>query len=132
MNELNALTDLLYTPGQPMAGSDMSDEDAIVYARNYFPQGGYCIVREWIWIDLDASEELRAALAKTQRQPVMLYAHHVVCDVKRRWDAGDFVRTSPLHAFENDFHFKTLNTTYLLLGGGTRKLATAETMARIF
>ena len=132
MNELNALTDLLYTPGQPMAGSDMSDEDAIAYARNHFPQDGYCIVREWIWIDLDASEELRAALAKRQLQPVILYAHCVVFDGKRRWDVGDFVRTSPLHAFEKDFHFKTLNTTYLLLGGGTRKLATAETMARIF
>lgn len=132
MNELNALTDLLYGPGQPMAGSEMSDEDAIAYAWNHFTHGGYCIVREWIWIDLDVSEELRAALAKTQRQPVLLYAHNVVFDIKCRWDVGDFVRTSPLHAFEEDFHFKTLNTTYLLLGNGIRKRANAETVARIF
>lgn len=130
MNELSALADLLYGPGQHMAGSDMSDEEAMAYARSNFPFGNYCLVRGWIWIDLD--EELRAALAKTQRQPVLLYAHNVVFDIKRRWDVGDFVRTSPLHAFEEGFHFKTLNTTYLLLGNGIRKRANAETVARIF
>lgn len=132
MNELKALADLLYGPGQQMAGSEMSDEECMVYARSNLPSGNYCLVRGWIWLDLDVSEELHAALAKTQRQPVLLYAHNVVFDIKRRWDVGDFVRTSPLHAFEEDFHFKTLNTTYLLLGNGIRKRANAETVARIF
>lgn len=115
-----------------MAGSDMSDEDAMTYARSRFPRGDFCLVREWIWIDLEASEKLRAELAKTRRLPVILYAHGVVFDSNRRWDVGDFVRTSPLHAFEEGFHFKTFRTVYLLLGAGTRKHARAETMARIF
>jgi hypothetical protein len=132
MNELKALADLLYGTGQHMAGSEMSDEEATAYARSNLPFGNYCLVRGWIWLDLDVSEQVRAALAKTQRQPVLLYAHNVVFDIKRRWDVGDFVRTSPLHAFEEDFHFKTLNTTYLLLGNGIRKRANAETVARIF
>lgn len=129
---LDAMTDLLYGPGQHMAGSDMSNEEAMTYARNSFPRGDYCLVREWIWIDLDVSDQQRAELAKTKRLPVIIYAHGVVFDSNRRWDVGDFVRTSPLHAFEKGFHFKTLNSTYLLLGAGVRKHASAESVARIF
>jgi hypothetical protein len=129
---LDAMTDLLYGPGQHMAGSDMSNEDAMTYAQNSFPFGNYCIVRDWIWIDLDVTDEQRSELAKTRRLPVILYAHGVVIDSERRWDVGDFVRTSPLHIFEEGFHFKTRHTVYLLLGAGTRKQASAETVARIF
>jgi len=132
MNELSELTDLLYGPGQPMAGSEMSDEEAMTYARSRFPNDCYCIVRQWIWIELDISDQQRTELAKTQRHPSMLYAHKVVFDSEHRWDVGDFVRTSPLHTFQEGFHFKTLNTTYLLLGAGTQKLAKAETVAQIF
>lgn len=132
MAELGAMTDLLYGPGEPMAGSEMSNEEAMAYANSRFPFGNFCLVREWIWIGLDVNETQRAELAKTQRQPVILYAHGVVFDSERRWDIGDFVRTSPLYAFEEGFHFKTLNSTYLLLGAGTRKHARAEVVARIF
>lgn len=132
MTELDSLTNLLYGPGEPMAGSDMPNEEAMAYANSRFPYGNFCLVREWTWIDLDVSTEQRAELAKTQRQPVIIYAHGVVFDSERRWDIGDFVRTSPLYAFEEGFHFKTLNSTYLLLGAGTRKHANAEVVARIF
>lgn len=131
MDELSALDDLLYGPGQPMAGSEMSDEEAMNHVRHNFPYGYYCIVRQWIWIDFDVSDEQHAELEKTQRQPVILCAHSVVFDIQRRWYVGDFVRTTPLCAFEEGFLFKTRNTIYLLLGEGIRKRATAETVARI-
>lgn len=115
-----------------MAGSEMSNEEAMAYADSRFPFGNFCLVREWIWIDLEVDDTQRAELGKTQRQPVILYAHGVVFDSERRWDIGDFVRTSPLYAFEAGFHFKTLNSTYLLLGTGIRKHASAEVVARIF
>ncbi|WP_438709472.1 DUF6957 family protein [Stutzerimonas stutzeri] len=59
------------------------------------------------------------------------YAHTVIYDSERRWDVGDFVRTSLLHQHDG-FHFRTLNTTYLLLGPGTRMRASAEAAASIF
>jgi hypothetical protein len=132
LNELSEINDLLYGPGESMPGSEMTDEQAMAYAQKTFPRGDYCLVREWIWIDLDVSEQQRAELAKTKRLPVIIYASRVVFDSNRRWDVGDFVRTSPLHAFEKGFHFKTLNSTYLLLGAGVRKLANAESVAHIF
>ena len=35
MNELNAITELLYGAGQPMVGSAMTDEQALAYAREH-------------------------------------------------------------------------------------------------
>ena len=132
VSELSEMNDLLYGPGESMSGSEMTDEQAMAYAQKTFPHGDYCLVRQWRWIDLDVSEQQRAELAKTRRLPAIIYAHGVVYDSNRRWDVGDFVRTSPLHAFDKGFHFKTLNSTYLLLGAGVRKHASAEVVARIF
>ncbi|MCY1379952.1 hypothetical protein D9M69_677220 [compost metagenome] len=56
----------------------------------------------------------------------------MIYDSARRWDVGDFVRTSPLYRFDEGFLFKTLNSIYVLLGPGQRKRATLETVGRIF
>lgn len=131
MDDLQTITDLLYSPGEPMPGSTMTDEQALVFARNRFPYSEFCLVRHWRWIDLDVSDAQRVELEKTQRQPVILYAHGVVYDSSRRWDVGDVVRTSPLSVFEEGFVFRTLNSTYVLLGDGQRKRAALETVGRI-
>ncbi|MNR62874.1 hypothetical protein D3C85_1850110 [compost metagenome] len=62
---------------------------------------------------------------------MILYAHGVVYDSARRWDVGDVMRTSPLSVFEEGFLFRTLNSTYVLLGDGQRKRAALETVGRI-
>lgn len=131
MDDLQAISDLLHGPGEPMTGSTMTDEQALAFARQRFPYSEFCLVRHWRWIDLDVSDAQRVELEKTQRQPVILYAHGVVYDSARRWDVGDVVRTSPLSLFEEDFLFRTLNSTYLLLGDGQRKRASLETVGRI-
>lgn len=114
-----------------MTGSLMSDDEALTYARQLFPGGSYCLVRDWSWLDLEVTESERLQLAKTRRQPALIYAHTVIYDSERRWDVGDFVRTSLLHQHEG-FHFKTLNTVYLLLGPGTRIQVSADAIASIF
>jgi len=114
-----------------MSGSGMSDDEALAYARQYFPGGNYCLVRNWRLLDLVVTESQRLLLAKTRRQPALIYAHTVIYDSERRWDVDDFVRTSLLHQHE-DFHFKTLNTVYLLLGPGTRIQVSANAVASIF
>jgi len=132
VDELNAITELLYSPGEPMSGSPMTDEQALAYAREHCWRTEFCLVRQWLWIDLDVAEAQRIELAKTQRQPALIYAHSVIYDSARRWDVGDFVRTSPLYRFDEGFLFKTLNSIYVLLGDGQRKRATLETVGRIF
>lgn len=132
MDELHAVTDMLYGLGLPMPGSGMTNEEALAQMRERVPMAGFCLVRDWIWIDLDVTDEQRALLEKTRRQPVILYAHTVIYDSARRWDVGDFVRTSPLFSFDEGFLFRTLNSTYVLLGDGLRKRAALETVGRIF
>lgn len=131
MTKANQLTNLLYEPGEVVPGSGMTDEEALTYARENFPHGGFCLVRDWIWVDLDVSEEQRLQLTQTKRQPALIYAHSVVYDSARRWDIGDFVRTSLLCQFTDGFKFKTLNSTYLLLGPGTRKHSSLEVASSI-
>lgn len=114
-----------------MDGSSLTNEDALAFARRSFPRSDFCLIRDWAWIDLDVTEEQRELLAKTRRRPTIIYAHTVIYDSNRRWDVGDFVRTSPLHAFHQGFLFQTLNTTYLLLGDGVRRRAALDTVGRI-
>jgi hypothetical protein len=131
MTDLSPLAQLFPGISLPMLGNSMSDEEALSYARKRFPHGSFCLVRNWLWLDLDAPEEIHQNLAASQLQPAIIYADTVIYDSERRWDVGDFVRTSPLHNFEDDFLFSTLNTTYLLLGPGQRKRTNIENVARI-
>ncbi len=131
MTTLGEVVAALYSTGEPMSGSGMSDDEALAYARQHLPHGNYCLVRNWRWLDLEVTESQRLLLAKTRRHPALIYAHTVIYDSERRWDVGDFVRTSLLHQHEG-FHFKTLNSIYLLLGPGTRIKASADAVASIF
>ena len=131
MDDLQTISDLLYGPGEAMTGSTMTDEQALAFARERYAFSEFCLVRQWLWIDLDVTEAQRVELEKTHRQPVVVYAHSVIYDSARRWDVGDVVRTSPLCSFEDGYLFRTLNSVYLLLGDGQRKRAPLETVGRI-
>lgn len=132
MRELHEITDLLYGDGIPTPGSKVSQEEAVRIVRERHPYAEYCIVSNWRWVDLDVTPEQRDELARTNRQPVVIYAHTVIYDSQRRWDVGDFVRTSYLHKFEDGFIFQTLNTIYILIGDGIRTRANLDTLWRIF
>lgn len=131
MTDLSPWAQLFPGIGLPMPGSSMSNEEALSYARQRFPHGSFCLIRSWLWLDLDAPTEILQNLAASHRQPAIIYADTVIYDSERRWDVGDFVRTSPLHHFEDAFLFRTLNTTYLLLGPGQRKRTSIENVACI-
>lgn len=132
MKQLNEVTELLFSSGSPMAGAMVSQEKAVRIVRERHPYSEYCLISDWRWIDLDVTSAQLNELARTNRQPVVIYAHTVIYDSQRRWDVGDFVRTSYLHKFEDGFIFKTLNTIYILIGDGIRTRASLETLGRIF
>lgn len=132
MQQLDEVTELLFSSGSPMPGAKVSQDEAVRIVRERYPYAEYCLVSRWRWIDLDVTPEQRNELARTNRQPVVIYAHTVIYDSQRRWDVGDFVRTSYLHKFEDGFIFKTLNSIYILIGDGIRTRASLETLGRIF
>lgn len=132
MAELQELTDLLFNTGIPMPGAKVAQDEAVRIVRERYPFAEYCIVSDWVWIDLCVSPEQLELLQKTNRQAVVIFADTVIYDSRRRWDIGDFVRTSLLHKFEDGFIFQTLSSVYILLGDGLRKSASLETVGRIF
>lgn len=132
MKELHEITDLLYGDGIQMPGAKVSQDEAVRIARERHPYSEYCLISDWRWIDLDVTSAQLNELTRTNRQPVVIYAHTVIYDSQRRWDVGDFVRTSYLHKFEQGFIFQTLSTVYILIGDGIRTRASLETLGRIF
>ncbi|VXC54394.1 conserved hypothetical protein [Pseudomonas sp. 8BK] len=132
MKELHEITDLLYGDGIPMSGSKVDQDEAVRIVRERYPYAEYCIVTDWRWIDLDVTPAQFEELARTNRKPTVIYADTVIYDSSRRWDVGDFVRTSFLHKFEDGFIFKTLNSIYILVGNGVRKRAALEVIGHIF
>jgi hypothetical protein len=132
MDILQAVTELLDEGGISMLGPEMADEVAIAWARACRPSMSFCLVRRWIWIDLEMPEPVLAELQRTGRQPVMLYSHQVVFDSLGRCQPGDWIRSTPLVAFRDGYLFETANTRYLLLGRGLRKSAQLSTVLRIF
>ena len=131
MEKLVELSALLYEPGEAISGSAMSNDEAKAYVRERAHNKEYCIVRDWIWIDLDVTEEEASILEKTRRQPVVIYAHSVIFDTARRWDVGDYVRTSFLYAFHEGYMFETMNSIYVLLGDGIRKRTSLDTLGML-
>ncbi len=132
MKKIAEIVELLHGAGEVMPGAPMSNDEAVNYVLARRSQAVYCIVRDWVWIDLDMGEAQSTLLQHSGRLPVIAYASTVIFDSARRFDVGDFVRTSPLVSFEENFLFKTANSIYLLLGEGQRKRAALTTVARIF
>ncbi|MGK4361526.1 DUF6957 family protein [Ectopseudomonas chengduensis] len=134
MDALDKVSALLYGAGEVMPGIEMSWEQARerVVARDRSLWMAYCIVRDWIWIDLILTEEEQAILRPSGREAVMLYAHSVLYDSERRFDVGDWVRTTPLVSFSEGCFFLTSNTLYVLVGDGQRKQAEFSTVMSLF
>lgn len=128
MDKLLAVMTLLDDQGEPMAGIEMSLDEA--KARCGFAQAlpfARCVVRDWIWIDLVLKEKDRVAVRAAGQEPVMLYGT-VVLDSAGRFDPGNWVRTTLLVSFSEGCLFRTRNSLYVLVGDGQRKRATLETV----
>ncbi|WP_341303242.1 hypothetical protein [Pseudomonas sp. TMP25] len=130
MSELENITSLLYGPGEVMKGIDMTWEQArdCVLLSDHSCWVPYCIIKDWVWIDLSVTDHEREQLLAAGIQPVMIYSHSVLFDSARRFDVGDWVRTSPLVTFTEGCFFRTRNSLYVLVGDGVRKRADLSTV----
>ncbi|MNZ95032.1 hypothetical protein D3C78_1141590 [compost metagenome] len=132
MDDLDTITDFLYGPGAPMAGSAMSDDEALAKVAQHFPGRPFCLVRQWIWADLQLTEAERAVIARSGLQPVMMLAHAVVFDSRGRCPPGGWVRSSLLKSYSDGCFFETGNTIYVLLGMGCKKTARPSVVLKVF
>lgn len=122
---------LLGELGVELSGCELSLEDAILAARKYYKHLPLCVVEEWIILDAIVTDAERAKVIAAGCQPMFLFAHKVVHDEQRRFEAGDWVRSSMGTTFKEGFIFATRNTVYVLLGLGQRKPSSIEAIFSI-
>lgn len=118
--ETGLVEDVLYGPAQMLGGSRLGDDELIQLAREEFVGRPFCIVRNWMIIDLMLPGEQENEIGKQGLQPSVLYVHHAVFDSEARITNGDSFITS----YQKDFHgcfFESKDKLYILAGRGARK-----------
>lgn len=123
MATLEEIAQLFYGEGEALPGWSGSQEDLISFAAKAFPGKAFCIVRQWILIDLIVTPEEKEKLAKLGLLPATLFAHEVVLDSKGRFEPSMWARSNFGKSFTEGCMFETKDTVYLLLGAGQKKEA---------
>ena len=87
-------------PSVLMPGVEVELDEAIRFAEERFPGRSLCVVREWVWLDLEAPYLVNEELASEGKQPVMLLVFQVLFDSSTSLKAHWF-RTTPLIEFSD-------------------------------
>ncbi|MFJ5187550.1 DUF6957 family protein [Pseudomonas fulva] len=117
MNEL--LEDVLYGPAQVLMGSALTDDVLLAAAREEFEGREYCVVREWMILDVMVSDQDEKLIHARDLQPTTLFAQRVLFD-SRGVRQGGVLLTGFLRHFEDCF-FEAEEMVYVLGGRGARK-----------
>lgn len=116
-NEL--LEDVLHGPASVVTGSGLADEPLLAAAREEFEGREYCVVREWLILDVTVNDHDEKLIRMRGLQPVTLFAQHVLFD-SRGVRQGNVLLTGFLRQFE-DCYFEAEEMVYVLGGLGARK-----------
>ena len=118
-------------PSAVMSGCDIALEEAIRVTQERFPDRSFCVVSEWVWLDLEAPDLVIEELAAEGKKPTMLLVFNVLFDSsltsKPHW-----FRTTPLIEFTDGMFFQTEHKLYVLVGHGRRKPMSLSAVVRLF
>ncbi|MED5530705.1 MAG: hypothetical protein VYA99_10170 [Pseudomonadota bacterium] len=119
---VNQITQLISGKGVPCDLGCLETEIdlRITRAKELFPGKSYCVVSQWTWADIDVQSKDAAKFRKSDIKPHFIYADNVVDDEARRWRKGSSVTTTLMVSFNENCIFCTRNTSYILMGTGTR------------
>ena len=122
MVTLNEISQLLYGTGYESPGWQDSEEGLISLAAKTFPGKAFCVVKQWILIDLTVTPVEREKLTSLGLLPATLFAHEIVLDSQGRFQPSMWVRSN-FGISSHRYMFETNKTVYLLLGPGLKKEA---------
>ena len=94
MVTLEEVSQLLYGAGEEVVGWEGSQEDLISLAAKTFPGKAFCVVKQWILIDLTVTPVEREKLTSLGLIPATLFAHEIVLDSKGRFQPAMWVRSN--------------------------------------
>lgn len=109
--------------------SRSSTPQMIAFINEHLPHYQYCVISNWRWVDVDASEEAINKLRGKGFKPSFLYSDSIEEDEKMR--GFKCVRTTFLKSFHKNCIFLTKNTAYILQNSGTRITIDAAVFASI-
>ena len=122
MNATDAelLGELLFGSAQVLGGSKLDDDELIELAADIFTEKPFCIVRQWMLLDVMLPESQEQEVKAQDLEATVLYAQAAVFDSQNKHQPGDSV----LSDFQSDFDesiFESKDTLYILAGRGARK-----------
>ena len=94
MVTLNEISQLLYGVGEEMPGWQGTQDELIALAANAFPGKAFCVVEQWILIDLTVTPAEKEKLTGLGLLPATLFAHEVVLDSRNRFHPTMWVRSN--------------------------------------
>ncbi|MBA5981264.1 hypothetical protein HT737_15545 [Pseudomonas sp. MD195_PC81_125] len=103
---LAAFTSLL-SAGENINGCPLPDLDAVTFAGLHFPSRAYCLVADWVILDLEVTTRQRIAITDRGLIPALVYALTVIQDRKGRFAPGDWVRSTLGVSFTHNCLFET-------------------------
>lgn len=118
-------------PSVVMSACEFELEDAIRITRERYPDSSFCVVSEWVWLDLEAPDLVIEELAADGKQPTMLLVFNVLFDSSST-SRSHWFRSTPLIDFTDDMFFQTESKLYVLLGHGRRKSMSLSAVVRLF
>ncbi|UUY07702.1 hypothetical protein LRS11_18045 [Pseudomonas sp. J452] len=118
---VNEILDFIYGEAPVIRGTNLNREEIREELRRRNPKKQYCLVKDWILVELDISNEARKQIEDDGLIAQFIHAHEIIEDSSNRWPAGYWVRTSLQLRYENDGFFETRSTIYVLLGDGRHK-----------
>lgn len=123
---------LLGGPGVPRNGSTDSYETLTGLVRARSPRKPYCMLKDWTIFRVDVTEDELAKIHSEGQLPLIVFARDVIFDSQRRFDVGDWMRSTFAVSFEEGFFFETRNTTYMLMGTGHEKTVSLKEALSFF
>jgi hypothetical protein len=119
--KVREIVDFLYGTAPVITGTNLSRDEILDELRRRNPRKQFCIVKDWVLVELDIPEESRQQIEAQGFTPQFVHAHEVIEDSAGRFSSGWWVRTSLQLKYENDGFFETKSTIYVLTGDGRHK-----------
>lgn len=114
------IEDVLYGPARMIGGSRLGDEELIKLAQEEFAEQRFCIVRNWMLMDVLLPDTQERDVQKRGLKPSALFVHETVFDSEGRTAARDSFITGFQKNFQGCF-FESEDALYVLAGRGFRK-----------
>lgn len=103
-------------------------EEMALEAKRLYPDKPYCSIENWVWTDLNVTDELKEQFTAKGVLPCFVRTQNIICDEARRPHLSNSVRSTALVAFHSNSIFVTANTSYLLVGPGSRVMIDPEVL----